>query len=82
MGNNTTAKSLKCDVWCKLGIRLDAPWKGGWLDLVANDNGHRQESKFNSENEHYHLQANIFWIFLAQLHEQEEIISKLLKHVG
>jgi hypothetical protein len=69
MGKITIAKNLKCDKWCKLGTRLNVPWKGGWLGVVTNDNGHHQESKFENENEHRHLFIDIFQTFFALLHE-------------
>jgi hypothetical protein len=64
------------DIW------LDAPWKGGWLGLITNDNGHHWEPKFDNEDEHHHLHIDIFQTFLAQFHEWEQISSRLLKHVG
>jgi hypothetical protein len=76
------AKHLECDGWCELGIQFDAPWKGGWLGLVANDNGHHREPKFDNEDEHRHLHINILKTFLAQFLEQEQILNRLLRHVG
>jgi len=76
------AKTPECDKWCELGIRLDAPWKGGWLDLTANDNSHHREPKFDNEDEHRHLHINIFQTFLVRFHKQEQILNRLLKHVG
>jgi hypothetical protein len=77
----TIAKIPECDEWCELGIWLNAPWKGGWLGLVANDNGHHWEPKFDNENEHRHLHIDTFQTFLVQLHKQEQILNKLLRHV-
>jgi hypothetical protein len=51
------------------------------LDLVVNNNGHHQKSKFDNENDHGHFRTNILQTFMAQLHEQEQILSKLLRHV-
>jgi hypothetical protein len=82
MGNITTTKNLQCDKWCELGIWLDVPWKEGWLGLIANNNGHHYESKFDNGDEHRDLHTNILQTFLVQLHEQEQSLSKLLKHVG
>jgi len=69
MGKITIAKSPKCDKWWKLGIRFDTPSKRGWLGLVANDNDHYQESKFDNENEHHHLHTNTLQTFMAWLHK-------------
>ncbi len=66
----------------QLSIQLDAPWKGGWLGLVTNDNGHHREPKFDNEDEHCHLHIDILQTFLARLHEQGQILNKLLRHVG
>ncbi len=64
-------------------MRLDIPWEGGWLGLIANDNGrHHWEPKFDNENKHYRLHINIFQIFLTQFHEQEQILNRSLKRVG
>jgi hypothetical protein len=52
-----------------LGIRLNAPWKGGWLGLVGNNNGHHQEPKFDNEDEHRHLHINILQTFLVRFHK-------------
>jgi hypothetical protein len=52
------------------------------LGLVANNNGHHQEPKFDNEDEHHHLHIDILQTFLAQLHEQERTLNKLLKRVG
>ncbi len=62
-------KNPECDEWCELGIRLDAPWRGDWLGLVANNNGHRWEPKFDNEDEHHRLHIDILQTFLARLHE-------------
>jgi hypothetical protein len=50
-------------VWAR--YRLDAPWKGDWLDLVANGNSYHRELKFDNEDEHRHLHINILQTFLA-----------------
>jgi hypothetical protein len=75
-------KTLECDGWCELGIRLDAPWKGGSLGLVANSNGHHWEPTFNNGDRHHHLHIDTLQTFLARLHEQKRILNRLLKHVS
>jgi hypothetical protein len=67
---------------CELGTWFDAPWKRGWLGLVTNNNGHQRESKFDNEDEHCHFHTNIFQTFLAWFHKHEQILSRLLQHVG
>jgi len=67
----TIEKIPECEEWCELGTQLDASWKGGWLDLISNNNGHRQESEFDNENEHCHLHTHILRTFLVQLYEQK-----------
>jgi hypothetical protein len=54
---------------CELGIRLNAPWKGGWLGLATNDNGHHREPKFDNEDEHRRFHIDTFQTFLVQLHK-------------
>jgi hypothetical protein len=52
------------------------------LDLVANDNNHHREPKFDSEDEHHHFHIDIFQTFFTRLPEQEQIPNKLLKHAS
>jgi len=47
-----------------------------------NNNGYHREPKFNNEDEHCCLHIGTLQTFLAQLHEREQIISRLLKGVG
>jgi len=82
IGKITATKNPKCDKWCELSTQFDDLWKGGWLDFIANDNGHHREFKFDNENEHSHLCINIFQTFWIRLHEQERILNRLLRHVG
>jgi hypothetical protein len=51
------------------GTPLDAPWEGGWLALVTNDNGHHQELTFDNGDGHHHFRINTLRTFLARLHE-------------
>ncbi len=41
----------------------------GWWGLIANNNGHHWEPKFDNENEHHDLHIYTLQTFLAQLHE-------------
>jgi len=54
---------------CELGIWLNAPWKGGWLGLATNDNGHHREPKFDNEDEHRRFHIDTLQTFLVQLHK-------------
>ncbi len=52
------------------------------MGLVANDNGHHREPKFDNEDEHRHFHIDTFQTFMARLHEQEQILNRLLRRVG
>jgi hypothetical protein len=41
----------------------------GLINLVANDNGHHQESKFDNEDKHRHPHTKILQTFLERLHK-------------
>ncbi len=41
-----------------------------------------QDMAHINEDEHRHFHINIFQTFLAWLHEQGQILNKLLRHVG
>jgi len=56
--------------------------KGIDLGLVANNNGHHREPKFDNENEHHCLDINTLQTFLVQFHKPEQILNRLLKHVS
>jgi hypothetical protein len=82
MTHNHNCKKSIINEWCERGIQLDALWKRGWLGLVANDNGHHRERKFDNEDEHRHLHIDILQTFMAWLHKQEQILNRLLRCVG
>ncbi len=81
-GMITITKTPECNEWCKLGIRLNAPWKGSWLGFATNDNGHHREPKFDNEDKRRRLHIDTFRTFLVRLHKQEKILNRLLRHVG
>ncbi len=52
------------------------------MGLVANDNGHHREPKFDNEDEHRHFRIGTLQTFLARLHEEGQILDRLPRHVG
>ncbi len=52
------------------------------MGFATNDNGHHRELKFDNEDEHRRFHIDTFQTFLMWLHKQEQILNRLLRHVG